>query len=624
MFTPRAAARALQAAHGTSRIRADVAWGRRLRPRARRRSSEPANHAGLLPIACEASRTAPRTARLRRRRGGPRAAGIAAVAMHAEAQMLPVADGGEVAELAGRSEQRHGGIPEPERSEAAKLLAEIEREPRATRYDSIDDRCRQQVLLADESFSLRRERFAERLQLLGRDRQPCGCTMAAEALEVVCAGGKRAVEVEGRDRAAGSLPEPLRACDQDHGPVVALDEPRRDDSDHAFVPVLAPHHVSALTAFRLRPVLDLRDRCPQDLVLDGLPVTVQLLEPVGEAARLLTVFGQEQLERGPGMPKPARGVDPGREAEGDGPCIDCCGIDARDLHQRPQSGLLRSCQPSQPSDRQRAVLAHERDDIRDRRQGNEVELAPQRVGVRAEQRLAELVDDPGATELGEGIPGGTRRDDRTVRELFPRAVMVGDDHVQPELARVVNLFHRGDAAIDREDQTAAFLGQTLERLPADAVALVEPARQMPFDLRSELAQYEDGEHGRADAVDVVVTVDADALACRNRSSYVLNRPLHVAEQVGVVQGQLAGQEGPRLLGVAVAAPDEHARRDLVEAELLGKSGGLPVRARTDRPDALRHARLRYEGCRTAPTCAPGSSSIQASSPAREFRRRHRS
>src|SRR6266540_2569988 len=96
---------------------------------------------------------------------------------------------------------------------------------------------------------------------------------------------------------------------------------------------------------------------------------------------------------------------------------------------------------------------------------------------------------------------------------------------------------------------------------------------MPFDLRSELAQYEDGEHGRADAVDV---------------------------------------------GVAVAAPDEHARRDLVEAELLGKSGGLPVRARTDRPDALRHARLRYEGCRTAPTCAPGSSSIQASSPARGF------
>ena len=39
--------------------------------------------------------------------------------------------------------------------------------------------------------------------------------------------------------------------------------------------------------------------------------------------------------------------------------------------------------------------------------------------------------------------------------------------------------------------------------------------------------------------------------------------------------------------------------------------GLPVRARTDGPDALRHARLRYEGCRTAPICAPSSCSIRS-------------
>ena len=53
-----------------------------------------------------------------------------------------------------------------------------------------------------------------------------------------------------------------------------------------------------------------------------------------------------------------------------------------------------------------------------------------------------------------------------------------------------------------------------------------------------------------------------------------------------MQGLLAGQEGPRHLGVAVAAPDEHACRDLAEAELLCEAARLPVRARTDRPDAL--------------------------------------
>ena len=49
-----------------------------------------------------------------------------------------------------------------------------------------------------------------------------------------------------------SVPEPfqpsLRARDQHDRPVEALDEPRRDDPDHALVPVLVPEHVAAATA----------------------------------------------------------------------------------------------------------------------------------------------------------------------------------------------------------------------------------------------------------------------------------------------------------------------------------------------------------------------------------------
>src|SRR4029453_7376554 len=77
---------------------------------------------------------------------------------------------------------------------------------------------------------------------------------------------------------------------------------------------------------------------------------------------------------------------------------------------------------------------------------------------------------------------------------------------------------------------------------------------------------------------------------------------HVAEKQRIVQHLLAGEEGPRLLEVAVAAPDEHACRDLAEAELPREVARLPVRARTDRQDALRHARLPYERCRTTPVC----------------------
>ena len=79
--------------------------------------------------------------------------------------------------------------------------------------------------------------------------------------------------------------------------MVALDETRGDDADHALVPVLAPHDVRGTAPLRLRPFLDLCDRGSQDLVLDGLPVAVQLLEAVREAACLVGVLCQQELER---------------------------------------------------------------------------------------------------------------------------------------------------------------------------------------------------------------------------------------------------------------------------------------------------------------------------------------
>ena len=88
-------------------------------------------------------------------------------------------------------------------------------------------------------------------------------------------------------------------------------------------------------------------------------------------------------------------------------------------------------------------------------------------------------------------------------------MVVGDDDVEAELARAPDLLDGGDAAVDGQDEAATLFRQALERLAADAVALVEAARQMPLDLRAELPQHEHGEHRGADPVDVVVAVDAD-------------------------------------------------------------------------------------------------------------------
>jgi hypothetical protein len=76
------------------------------------------------------------------------------------------------------------------------------------------------------------------------------------------------------------------------------------------------------------------------------------------------------------VPEPTRGVDPRREPEADVSGVDDRGIHPRGLHQRLEPGLLGSLKPSQPRDRKGTVLAHERDDVRDRRQGHEVEMPP--------------------------------------------------------------------------------------------------------------------------------------------------------------------------------------------------------------------------------------------------------
>ena len=55
------------------------------------------------------------------------------------------------------------------------------------------------------------------------------------------------------------------------------------------------------------------------------------------------------------------------------------------------------------------------------------------------------------------------------------------------------------------------------------VALLEPRRQVPRRLGAELAQQQDGERGGADAVGVVVAVDADARARRDRGADRLDR-----------------------------------------------------------------------------------------------------
>ena len=216
--------------------------------------------------------------------------------------------------------------------------------------------------------------------------------------------------------------------------------------------------------------------------------------------------------------------------------------------------------------------------------------------VRRAERLGELADDARAAQLRERVlrrPGG---DDRTVGQLGSGPVVVGDDHLEAERAGLRDLVDGRDPAVDGEHEPAAVLGEPGERLGRDAVALLEPARQMPLDLGAERAKRQDGERGRADAVDVVVAVDADPRPRGDRGPDPLDRDRHVAEQQRVVRLALAGEEGARLLDVVEAAADQDRGDDGRDAETPAREPPSPpagkARSSNGRRAWAAHARPR--------------------------------
>src|SRR5262249_60788894 len=108
---------------------------------------------------------------------------VAAALAHAEAEMLPFAHRPELAQLARVDEQHHAGVAEPERRQTRQLLAERQAELVAGN-DGVDDDARAEGVLRQDRVCVRGERRGKRVDANGVDCQPCGGTMAAEALQL--------------------------------------------------------------------------------------------------------------------------------------------------------------------------------------------------------------------------------------------------------------------------------------------------------------------------------------------------------------------------------------------------------------------------------------------------------
>ena len=86
--------------------------------------------------------------------------------------------------------------------------------------------------------------------------------------------------------------------------------------------------------------------------------------------------------------------------------------------------------------------------------------------------------------------------------------------IDAELARAPRRVGAADAAVHRHDQRDALGVQPLDRRRLQSVAVAQPLGDEVHDVGAEQLERAAQDHGRGDAVDVVVAVDRDPLLAR--------------------------------------------------------------------------------------------------------------
>ena len=148
-----------------------------------------------------------------------------------------------------------------------------------------------------------------------------------------------------------------------------------------------------------------------------------------------------------------------------------------------------------------------------------------------------------------------------------------------------------DAAVDRDDQLHALGVQPFDRRRLQAVAVAQPLGNEVDDVAAEHLERAPQDHGGGDAVDVVVAVDRDPLAPRERPLEPLDRRVHAGEPERIVQVIERRVAGSARRGSGSPKPRMHSSRATVGCRLSAAASavGLRVVARQVLPEQRLHA-----------------------------------
>ena len=423
---------------------------------------------------------------------------------------------------------------------------------------------------------------AEGLELVHVEREAGRLRVAAPPAQVGCGRGQ---PPDGTD-AGRRADAPLALGDDVDRLVEALQQLARDDAHHARVAVRIGDDD------RRRVRVDQGRQAVEHLVLDLLAVAVALVEEGRELEPAALRGGGEELERQLGFAEAPRGVEPGREDEGDVArrrrAAEPCQGQGR-AHARPR----RVAQALEPELDQRTVLAQERRDVGDRADRREVGVLD-RIGKPelAVDRPQQVVGDAGAGELRQTALRERRRggvDDEAIGEPGTGGVVVADDHLEAGALQRFDLVEVGDPAVDGEQQVRGG-GVLRDAVGMDAVAVADPVGDEGLDAPTERPQAQRQQRGAGDPVGVVVAVDPHPPAPLEGVHQAVGGPFEV--------GDRRGREGRvEVLGDVVAqAARPHDRGELrVDAQGGRQPGdGLDRRGCANTPLRVRAQSERLE------------------------------
>ncbi len=380
------------------------------------------------------------------RRAEGHAAGAGAPAGQREAGVLALLPHRrDVLDARPRHQQHRRRVALAEGPDPLQLLGEVEGE-RSAGYHRVHRLDAQQVGRCEPLARMCREGGAEGGDRGLVDLQAGGHPVAAEAGEALARRGEAREQVVRRDAPARSPPVPPSR------PITTQGRRWRSTSREATMPTTPGCHPSPATtiaaaliwsahaasaACRMRCSVSRRSR------LRRSSSPCDLFRPLG-------VVGEQQLERGVGAVQAPRRVDTRAEPEAGGTGVNVPGLERRHAHQRPDARSGGPGERGQALPRDAPVLAVERHHVAHGREPREVEIL-----LRAREGLGELEHHTGGAQLARRLLPKPRVHRRAGRQLVPRPVMVGHEHVHAESTRLGDLGHGRDAAVHGDQQPGA-------------------------------------------------------------------------------------------------------------------------------------------------------------------------